>query len=665
MTTISDARAARDQSLTNQLPSRERASRIGWWLAIGITLLIGLGYWAAARLGLALLVQPEGVAVFWPASGLAAGALLLLGRPGILPVGIGVLVGSVAANLMGGRNPSLALAFGCCNAGEALIVAWLIHNQPRSRSPMPFGNLWSALWFFIAAGLAASLMAMLAVAAIEVLGTSTAPVLSIWWAWMASDTTGIVMLAPFLMTLDNLREKPFTRFEATEASLLLVALIVVTSLTFFGRPHAAQMRIPLPNAALFPLLLWSVARCRPVFLAAGIAISAIMIVWATTLGLGHFGSGAVPLRDRVFAAQLTLLATAFCGLALLSTFNQRRSIEAALRLNEERFQKLATAAPGMIYSFRADHEGRFSFPFTSNAIHDLLGFALADLRDDASAGLQRIVADDIGRVMAEIEASRQDLTRFHSEFRYLHAARGEIWIEANSNPVREADGSIIWHGFLQDITPRKQAEARAQWLTGETFHRNYNLMTVVQGVAAKTAQNGDPDQFVETFCKRIDGLAASHDLLVDQGVEGVALMDLTRSQLSHFSGLIGTRIHISGPDFKLKPEVAQTLGMVLHELATNAYKHGALQGETGTVEIAWTVGSTFRMHWSESGGPPAEPPQRQGFGHSVLTKMTPYELGAHVRFDYAKTGIMWQLAAPVQRLQIASAGHAGRPKSRI
>ena len=189
-------------------------------------------------------------------------------------------------------------------------------------------------------------------------------------------------------------------------------------------------------------------------------------------------------------------------------------------------------------------------------------------------------------------------------------------------------------------------------------------MTVVQGVAVKTARDGEPDQFVETFCKRIDALAASHDLLVAKGVDGVALADLAQSQLSHFSGLIGSRIRISGPDFKLKPEAAQTLGMVLHELATNAYKHGALQGETGTVEIAWEVGPAFRMRWSEAGGPPAAPPQRHGFGHGVLTKMAPYELGAHVRFDFATTGVVWQLEAPLHRLQNTPAAYVGRTMHR-
>ena len=82
------------------------------------TLIFGICYFAAVRLGLTLLVQPESVAVFWPASGLAGGALVVLGRSGILPVGLGIILGTVAANLLGDRNLPLATVLGCCNAGE-------------------------------------------------------------------------------------------------------------------------------------------------------------------------------------------------------------------------------------------------------------------------------------------------------------------------------------------------------------------------------------------------------------------------------------------------------------------------------------------------------------------------------------------------------------------
>ena len=299
-------------------------------------------------------------------------------------------------------------------------------------------------------------------------------------------------------------------------------------------------------------------------------------------------------------------------------------------------------------------------PFASNVINDLLGHAPSEVSEDASTLFRKIVPEDVGRVNAEIELSRRTFSRFHSEFRYLHPQQGEIWLEANSNPVQEPDGSTIWHGFLQDITVRKRAEARVGWLTGETYHRSYNLMTVVQGVAFHTAREEEPSQFVEVFCKRIDGLAASHDLLVDRGVDGVTVRDLAHSQLAHFANLIGTRILLSGPAVKLNPSAAQAIGMMLHELATNAYKHGSLSGDSGTVRIEWSCGEVFRLHWSETGGPPAQTPARQGFGYRVLVRMAPHELGARVRLDYADPGLVWHLEAPPSRIREISPEHDTR-----
>ena len=618
--------------------------------ALGSAILVAMIYFAAARLSLSLLAQPEGVAVFWPASGVAGGALLFLGRKGVFPVVLGVFVATVAANLLGDRNLPLAVAFGCCNAGEALVFALLVRNQPRSRSREAFADLATARWFFQSALFSAALMAMLATAAIHYFGTALVPVTSIWWAWFASDAVGIIMFAPVLMLLGNTWGVRLSAAEAAEGGLLLVALVAATAFTFFRPPDAVQAQMPLPIIVLFPLLLWCATRCRPLFLAAGISIAALMIVWATTHGLGHFGGTRTPLAERVFAAQIMLIGTAFCGLVLVAAFNERRGVE-------ERIQKIATSAPGMIYSFRVDQNGNYSMPYASNVINDLLGHAPGDVREDASTLFRKIAPEDVGRVEAEIDLSRQTLSRFHSEFRYIHPQLGEIWLEANSNPVQETDASTIWHGFLQDITVRRQAEARVGWLTGETFHRSYNLMTVVQGVAFHTAREEQPAQFLEVFCKRIDGLAASHDLLVANGVDGVTVLELAQSQLAHFANLIGSRILLDGPAVKLNPSAAQAIGMMLHELATNAYKHGSLSGDSGTVRIDWSCNEVFYLRWSEAGGPPAQMPDRQGFGHRVLVKMAPHELGARIGMDYTGSGLVWRLDAPSSRVRETSAEH--------
>lgn len=617
------------------------------------TLIFGICYFAAVRLGLTLLVQPESVAVFWPASGLAGGALVVLGRSGILPVGLGIILGTVAANLLGDRNLPLATVLGCCNAGEALLFAWLMRHQPWPRDRDLFVNLGGALWFFMAAGISTAVMAALAVSGIAQITATSANVPAIWWAWFASHAAGIVMLAPLIMTFGGQQHEKLARAALIEGLFLLGILVLVTAFVYFEAPQSQ------PLAILFPPLLWIAARCRPGFLAAGIAIVGFEIVWATTQGLGHFGDPSFDLRQRVFAAQIALVATGFCGLVLLAAFNQRRGVEAALRANEERFQKLAAAAPGVIYSFRVDVAGGYSIPYASYAIRQVLGFEPEQVRHDATPVFALFPPEDAVHVNALIEASRQNLTPFQAEFRYRHADRGEIWLEANSSPVREPDGSTIWHGFLQDITQRKRAETRVALVTGEVHHRANNLLSVVQAVAFHTAREENDGQFVDVFCKRIGGLAASHDLLVGSGWDGVTIGELAHSQLSHFDNFFGRRIMLAGPYIKLKPGAAQAIGMMLHELATNASKYGALAGEQGIVNVSWAADRVFRMSWQETGGPAPQPPVHRGFGSRVLVEMAKHQLDAVVKLEYPAHGVLWHVEAPLERVGDLLPGSSG------
>ena len=100
-----------------------------WPGSIGLAIAIAIGYFLAARLSLALLREPDGVAVFWPAAGISSGILIALGRSARLPVAVGVMTATVIANLLGDRNIASAIIFALCNAGEAMIIAWLIEYQ--------------------------------------------------------------------------------------------------------------------------------------------------------------------------------------------------------------------------------------------------------------------------------------------------------------------------------------------------------------------------------------------------------------------------------------------------------------------------------------------------------------------------------------------------------
>jgi CheY-like chemotaxis protein len=125
-----------------------------------------------------------------------------------------------------------------------------------------------------------------------------------------------------------------------------------------------------------------------------------------------------------------------------------------------------------------------------------------------------------------------------------------------------------------------------------------------------------------------------------------------RAQLAHFADLLDDRITLSGPDVTVTTAASQSLGMVLHELATNAGKYGALTTPEGRVEIEWGVrqddpaNSLFTMRWRESGGPKVVAPARRGFGSTVTGDMAQMNLQANVRLDYAPSGIVWELECP-------------------
>jgi CheY-like chemotaxis protein len=128
--------------------------------------------------------------------------------------------------------------------------------------------------------------------------------------------------------------------------------------------------------------------------------------------------------------------------------------------------------------------------------------------------------------------------------------------------------------------------------------------------------------------------------------------ELVRSQLAHFEDLIGQRIELQGPPVSISASAAQTIGMALHELATNSGKYGALSNTCGVVKIAWGLEridgeeAAFVMSWREEGGPPVTPPRRQGFGSTIIAEVAETSLDAKVDLDYAVTGLRWHLKCP-------------------
>lgn len=232
---------------------------------------------------------------------------------------------------------------------------------------------------------------------------------------------------------------------------------------------------------------------------------------------------------------------------------------------------------------------------------------------------------------------------------------GDKWFDLSVHPLRDSDDRVVGLiGGSVEVTERKEQEARIRLLMREVTHRSKNLLSVIQAIMRQTAAHSlSIDDFQKRFADRLYSLAGSHDLLVQENWNGAALRELIRSQLGHYSDLVGSQIALSGPAMQLRPDAAQHIGMALHELATNAAKYGALSVPDGRVAISWSlpadddVAARCTLQWVESNGPPVVPPARRGFGRVVIERTVARALDGTVEMDYPPEGARWKLSFPI------------------
>jgi PAS domain S-box-containing protein len=329
----------------------------------------------------------------------------------------------------------------------------------------------------------------------------------------------------------------------------------------------------------------------------------------------------------------------------------RRQAEEALRQSEQRYRNIFENSPTGISI--ADLSGRFSA--CNPAYETITGFTQAELRHRVFSDLVH-PEDRAFNVEQVRRVAEGELPVFDVLNRSVRKDGRIVWLQKYVTVLRDASGKpVSLLALVTDVTQNKAYEEHKQLLMSEVNHRAKNILSLVQAVARQTAASNATD-FVARFSERIQSLAASHDLLVKNEWRGADLPELVTSQLAHFADLIGTRIVIDGSNLHLTPAAAQTIGMAIHELATNAGKHGALSNDAGTVTIAWTIQrddpdeETFRLSWQERGGPAVTPPARRGFGSIVIGSMTKSSLDADVQLDWAPAGLAFLLACPASKV---------------
>jgi two-component sensor histidine kinase len=196
-----------------------------------------------------------------------------------------------------------------------------------------------------------------------------------------------------------------------------------------------------------------------------------------------------------------------------------------------------------------------------------------------------------------------------------------------------------------------RAEAQKNLLIEELNHRVKNSLAAVQSLAAMTMKHSaSPKSFNQAFSARLMALSATHNLLTRGAWERAPLGELVAVELEPYEGRAHGRVTMKGPAVDLNPRQTISLGMVFHELATNAAKYGALSTPAGRLSITWDVtdGHNVRIDWRERGGPPAKVPTRRGFGSQLIERSVVYELGGAFAPTYARAGFRCTITLPRQ-----------------
>ncbi len=230
-----------------------------------------------------------------------------------------------------------------------------------------------------------------------------------------------------------------------------------------------------------------------------------------------------------------------------------------------------------------------------------------------------------------------------------HGKREDVWWTYSYGPI-DLDGRV--GGVLvicNDVTDHVNAEKRLQLLNDELKHRVKNTIAVVSAIATQTLRGKDVAADLDNFNARLAAFARAHDILTGTNQTVAPITDVVKRALGpHDTG--GERFRVAGPNIDLGSQQAMSLSLAIHELATNAFKYGALSNRDGSVDILWQADNDtgqFEFRWQESSGPRVEPPTRTGFGSRLISHVLAGDFKGKVELLYEPSGLLCVLKAPL------------------
>jgi PAS domain S-box-containing protein len=361
-------------------------------------------------------------------------------------------------------------------------------------------------------------------------------------------------------------------------------------------------------------------------------------VWLEEIARGEFDATGKLLRIKGLTRDIT----------------ERKRAEVAIQTSEAKFAGILAIAGDAIVSIDANHR----ITLFNEAAERLFGYSRGEMIGQPMDLLVPIRFRMAHRRHIDRFTSGPDLPRRMAEQREVPGLRKngeEFPIEASISKVR-IGGEWVCTTVLRDITERKHAEERQRALLAELDHRVKNALATVSSVVSHTRQESrSVATFAEALSARIRSMATTHELLRSGRWQGISLGELVRRELAPYATRDNTEIN--GPDILLNSEAGQAMAMVLHELATNAAKYGALSTEYGRVSIRWSLPPSGQslthlvFEWLEIGGPPVVAPGKPSYGTTTIRDLIPYEFGGTVDLVLASDGARCRVELPADCLR--------------
>jgi PAS domain S-box-containing protein len=327
----------------------------------------------------------------------------------------------------------------------------------------------------------------------------------------------------------------------------------------------------------------------------------------------------------------------------------RKRAEVASRASQRRLQSLIAGIPQLVWTATQGGHWTWASPqwveMTGLSVEQSLGHGwLAAVHPDDR---------DAARRFWEGAGERGNLAM---EGRLRHVQTGRYrWFKTRATPVRDDHGTIVeWFGTSTDIDALRRLRERQETLVAELQHRVRNILTIIRSIFTRTVDSGGPiDEIADHFRGRLDSLARTQ-LVATQSRSGrVDLENLIRDELLGVGAIEDDRLSIQGPDVSLPADTAETMGLAIHELTTNALKYGALRHPAGRLSIAWAIELKSNskceliVKWDETGVPAMPvPPVRHGFGTELIREALPYGLGARTRLEFRGGGVLCVITIP-------------------